>query len=119
MRVPGLTNLSIEATIWAALQSVMDPELGASLVDLGMIRSVSVESGHATIDLALTIPECPLASLLELSLYDVACRVPGVTAVTVRRVDEPIQPVTLPWRQWLDADRQRVRAAATEEQHDD
>ncbi|NND04050.1 MAG: Mrp/NBP35 family ATP-binding protein [Acidimicrobiia bacterium] len=51
--------------IWEALQGVLDPELGESVVDLGMIKGVRLESGVATIKVALTIAACPLRDQIE------------------------------------------------------
>jgi len=54
-----------EAAVWDALHTVVDPELGASLVDLGMIRAVRVAAPTATIEPAPTMPGCLLADWLE------------------------------------------------------
>lgn len=48
-----------------ALRSVHDPcceERGLSLVDMGLVRSVSVEHGRARVELILTTGWCPFAS---------------------------------------------------------
>jgi len=50
-----------EAAVWDALRTVIAPELRGSLVDRGMIRAVRVAAHTATIELALTMPGCPLA----------------------------------------------------------
>ncbi len=39
-----------------ALKKVMDPELGRSVVDLNMVRDLSVNEGTVAFTLALTIP---------------------------------------------------------------
>jgi ATP-binding protein involved in chromosome partitioning len=44
----------------AALASVKDPEMGRSLVDLGMVRNVDVDDGHVAVTLKLTTAACPL-----------------------------------------------------------
>ncbi len=51
-----------------ALQKVIDPELGISIVDLGMIHSLSIEGTSVAITLALTTPECPLVHDIEADL---------------------------------------------------
>lgn len=43
-----------------ALQTVMDPELHRNIVELGMVREVSVDEKHIKVTIALTIPNCPL-----------------------------------------------------------
>ena len=46
--------------VWAALAGVPDPEIPAiSLVDLGVVRSVSVADGRARVELVPTFLGCP------------------------------------------------------------
>jgi ATP-binding protein involved in chromosome partitioning len=47
------------------LRAVVDPELGDTIVDLGMVRAIAVEGGDVTVDVALTIAACPLRSQIE------------------------------------------------------
>jgi len=59
---------------------VLDPELGASIVELGMVGDITVDKdGHAVVKISLTTIGCPLRSQIErdvkeaaLSLDDVA-----------------------------------------------
>ena len=66
------------------LRGVVDPELGSDVVDLGMIRSATVDAtGAVTIEVALTIAGCPLKAQLK---RDITARVgsaPGVSDVTI------------------------------------
>src|SRR6202789_1760967 len=48
-----------------SLRAVIDPELGATIVDLGMVRAVTVTDGRVVVDVALTIAACPLRSQIE------------------------------------------------------
>lgn len=50
-----------EMAIRSALETVMDPEIGLSVIDLGLIRTVTVEPGKTHIDMLLTTPFCPYA----------------------------------------------------------
>ena len=40
------------------LSTVFDPELGANIVELGMVKKVDHEGSTVKIDLALTIADC-------------------------------------------------------------
>src|SRR5919198_305045 len=52
--------------VWRMLEAVIDPELHSSVVDLGMVRDVSVdEDGLISVEIALTIASCPLRSQIE------------------------------------------------------
>jgi ATP-binding protein involved in chromosome partitioning len=73
-----------EEDIRAALRAVTDPELGDSVVDLGMLRGVTVEpDGSVTVELALTTASCPLRGQLRREVETRASALPGVSAVRV------------------------------------
>lgn len=71
-------------TITSLLRSVIDPELGADIVSLGMVPAVSVDpDGVVTVGVKLTIRGCPLRAQIK---KDVESRVavhPGVTDVRI------------------------------------
>ena len=74
-KLAGSDNLTLMTTdavtdsrqdaILDALRGVFDPELGADVVELGMIRDIDINNGTVTIGLALTIAECPMRSQIE------------------------------------------------------
>ena len=67
-----------------ALAGVIDPELGESVVDLGMVRSIDFDGGIVTVTVALTTAGCPLRAQF---MGDVRARVgdlPGVDKVLVK-----------------------------------
>jgi len=57
-------NMPTEQEIREALRLVMDPEIGMSVVDLGMIREVVIEGDTVEIKMVLTAPFCPLADFI-------------------------------------------------------
>jgi ATP-binding protein involved in chromosome partitioning len=77
----------LEADVRAALQGVVDPELGDSIVDLGMVRSVAIEPANGgsavTVEVALTIAGCPLRGQIRSDVERRVASLPGVTAVEV------------------------------------
>src|SRR3984957_3349183 len=54
-----------ETEVRDRLRAVIDPELGDSIVDLGMVRAVSVRGTDVVVDVALTVAACPLRSQIE------------------------------------------------------
>lgn len=50
-----------ELAIRSALETVMDPEIGLSVIDLGLIREIKVEPGQTLVKMMLTTPFCPYA----------------------------------------------------------
>jgi ATP-binding protein involved in chromosome partitioning len=47
------------------LSTVFDPELGANIVELGMVKDVEHKGKNVTIKLALTIADCPMRNQIE------------------------------------------------------
>ncbi len=68
----------------SALADVVDPELHESIVELGMVRAVEVDGGRVRVEVALTIPGCPLRDQLRSDVERRAAAVPGVEQVEVR-----------------------------------
>ena len=49
-----------------AFSTVMDPELGLNLIQLGLVRNVEIKEDHAVVTMILTTPFCPYGpSLME------------------------------------------------------
>ncbi|MCP3998581.1 MAG: Mrp/NBP35 family ATP-binding protein [bacterium] len=69
--------------IMEALQRVIDPELGADIVDLGMVKDVRADNGHVTVKVALTIAACPLRDQIESEVKRKLKAVDGVTGVSI------------------------------------
>jgi ATP-binding protein involved in chromosome partitioning len=71
--------------VWRMLEAVIDPELHSSIVDLGMVRDVSVdEDGLISVEIALTIASCPLRSQIEGDVESRLRGLPGATGVEIR-----------------------------------
>jgi len=90
-----------------ALQRVIDPELGASIVDLNMVRQVTVTDRKVNIQLVLTAPVCPLADWIVQQVRQVVNALRGVEQVEVEVLDEPWRPPTDDWQSWLANIRRR------------
>ena len=69
--------------IHEALQSIIHPLLKKSLVDLGMIRDITVAANDVTLTLALKSDHGPLKEKLVRDIERVAGQVPGVSTVNV------------------------------------
>ena len=76
---------------WAvrALSDVYDPccrEKGISVVDMGLLRSVTVHDGHARVELLLTSGWCPFAARVLTDVEDAIGAQPGVDSCEVEIV---------------------------------
>jgi ATP-binding protein involved in chromosome partitioning len=72
-----------EADVRTALRQVVDPELGADIVDLGMVTSVSLDGGVVEVGVALTIAGCPLRGQIRRDVEAHVGALPGIDRVTV------------------------------------
>jgi metal-sulfur cluster biosynthetic enzyme len=90
-----MTPMAQVAPDWAvrALAGVYDPccrEKGISVVDMGLLRSVTLDEGHARVELLLTSGWCPFASRVLTDVADAMKAQPGVDSCVVEIVwDEP------------------------------
>lgn len=62
----GADHPPSEAAIWRALATVVDPEIPVlDIVELGIVRSVSVDDTRATVTLTPTFAACPAVAVIE------------------------------------------------------
>ena len=57
----GFETFAQELAVRSVLETVIDPELGLSVIDLGLIREVHFLSGKTLVRMMLTTPFCPYA----------------------------------------------------------
>ena len=67
--------------ILSALEGVYDPELGRSVVELNMVRDVTVEGGRVGVVIALTVPGCPLRASFQEQVENALMPLDGVDEV--------------------------------------
>ena len=79
----------VEATVFEELQTVEDPEMPISVVNLGLIYDVTVEGGVATVTMTLTYTGCPARDYLQEDVRQAAAHPEGVEAAEVELVWSP------------------------------
>ncbi|MCQ3813075.1 MAG: Mrp/NBP35 family ATP-binding protein [Acidimicrobiia bacterium] len=72
-----------EAQILEALRPVEDPELHRSIVDLGMVRSTTIDGGQVQVGIDLTISGCPLRNEIHRRVTEAVSALDGVRVVTI------------------------------------
>lgn len=77
--IPGPSK----ARVNAALGTVIDPELGMSITELGLVYGIEIDEGAVCITMTLTAPGCPLHGLLADGVRAAVMAVPGVEHVEV------------------------------------
>ena len=87
-------NPSTSDEIREALRTVIDPEIGVNVVDLGLVYGVEIRDGDVRVTLTMTTAACPLGeALCDEATRAIRARVAGVKSVSVDLVwDPPWQP---------------------------
>mgnify|MGYP000883705182 FL=1 len=82
-----------EKKIYQALEEVLDPELGISIVDLGLIYQLQATPGEkgarVKILMTLTAPGCPFMASLVDEVKEKVASLEGVEEVVVNLTFEP------------------------------
>ena len=72
-----------------AIRVVVDPEIGISIVDLGLVYDVQVEDGVAKVTYTLTSMGCPVGPLIEQQMQQVVSLLPGLEGAEFTMVFKP------------------------------
>ncbi|MBP9728282.1 MAG: metal-sulfur cluster assembly factor [Candidatus Moranbacteria bacterium] len=85
-------KLSVEDSVREQLTKVLDPELGVSIVDLGLIYGITVSpEGICAITMTLTTIGCPLFAQIQKEIED---RVMELETIEDIKIDLTFDP---PW----------------------
>ena len=90
------------SSVLDVLRPVQDPELRKSLVELNMIRNVTIDNGTVSFTLVLTTPACPLREFIVEDCQKAVKQLPGVEKVLVDVTAETPQQKPLPDRTGID-----------------
>jgi metal-sulfur cluster biosynthetic enzyme len=79
-----------EERVLEALKSVVDPELGINIVDLGLVYEVRIDpEGDVDIQYTLTTMGCPIGPLIEDQMRAFLAAVPGIGEIRPEMVLRP------------------------------
>ena len=73
-----MTFSNNESQVMTALETVIDPELGIDIVNLGLIYEVEVINHHCHIKMTLTTQGCPLSDLLHQAIQQAVLDLPTI-----------------------------------------
>ena len=85
-----------EEQVRQALRSVLDPEIGRPIEDIGMLRSIEIDGDRVEVHVLLTIEGCPLKDRIT---NDVTAAVQPIAGV--ERVDVRLTPMSQEQREGL------------------
>lgn len=84
------TKNSVEGQVRNKLSLVLDPELGISIIELGLIYAISVDSDHkCTITMTLTTMGCPLFGQIQKEIEDRVLEVDTVEDIEIVLTFDP------------------------------
>lgn len=85
------TNATFKAQALDALATVIDPELGVDIVNLGLIYNVTRDPdlNLCSVTMTLTIMGCPLTGYLNTHIEQALLALDGVDQVLINLVWEP------------------------------
>ena len=79
-----------EDVVFEHLKTVVDPEIGVNIVDLGLVYGVDIaEDGHVTVRMTLTSPACPLGGVIQGQVHQALTKLPWVKEPKVQLVWSP------------------------------
>ncbi len=81
--------IDLEAVVRRELKTVVDPELRINIVDLGLVYDVREKNGAVEVEMTLTSPGCPLASVIDSEIKRVVKKIKGVNKVSLELVWDP------------------------------
>ena len=90
LRLAPMTAVLDTEQIRAALRKVVDPEVGANIVDLGLIYRMDPVDWKLLNDMRMTTPACPLGEMTVITAYAELDRIlPTDCQPEIRLVWEP------------------------------
>ena len=84
-----------EEMVYDAIRTVIDPEVGFNIVDLGLIYGAKVEGDHVKVTMTLSTRGCPLHEMMRQWTQDAVERLEGVSSCEVEIVWEPAWNISM------------------------
>lgn len=94
-----------------ALRKVVDPEVGANIVDLGLVYRIELSDRQLLVEMTMTSPACPMGDLIVDDAHAELDRVlPPDVSVNLQVVWEP------PWNPSMMSEQCRLRLGWNDEE---
>lgn len=71
------------------LRTVVDPEIGINIVDLGLIYDIEVKDSNVNVKMTLTSPACPMGAAIQGQAHAAVKKLPWVKDIKVELVWSP------------------------------
>lgn len=85
-----IENEDLKAQVMEQLETVIDPELGIDIVNIGLVYDVILYEGNiCETRITLTTMGCPFAQAIEDNIKEAVMRLPDISEVQVKLVWYP------------------------------
>lgn len=85
-----LTEDELRAEVEEALKTVLDPELGIDIVNLGLVYEIKIdEDNNVKVEFTLTTMGCPIAPMIDEQIRSATAYIEGIGEVTTELVMYP------------------------------
>ena len=103
----------VKEEILAALSTVIDPEIGIDIVNLGLVYGVEVDlkNSKATVRVTMTTPACPLLGAILSDIERALGEVMSVKDIIVKLVWDP------PWDQGRMSEKAKRMMGVTQDEN--
>ncbi len=93
--------------IYDAISTVIDPEVGFNLVEMGLIYNVDLEQNNqVVVEMTLSTPSCPMHEMLMNWTKEAVMKVEGVQSVIANLTFDP------PWNPTMATDEVKKKLGA-------
>lgn len=89
MRASDTEEAALLARATEALRTVVDPEMGVNVVDLGLVWGLAWRGGVLELSYQLTSATCPIGGMMAQAMHDVLAALPEVMGVDMHLVEDP------------------------------
>jgi metal-sulfur cluster biosynthetic enzyme len=72
-----------------SLKTVLDPEIGINIIDLGLVYDVKIDKDNVTVVMTLTTPGCPMMAMFDSEVEKAVKKIKGVKKVKVEITFDP------------------------------
>jgi metal-sulfur cluster biosynthetic enzyme len=84
-----------EKSVYDAISTVIDPEVGFDIVSLGLIYGVKIENEQVKVTMTLSTKGCPLHELIQQWVKDAVLKLDGITECEIEIVWEPAWNISM------------------------
>lgn len=71
------------------IRTVIDPELGISIIDLGLVYGIEISESDVLVKMTLTSPACPIGGVIQAQVHQAVKKLPWVKDVNIELVWSP------------------------------